>query len=103
MMPAITTDNKNASYDGILPIAVTTMAVKPAAGPLTLSCEPLKLPITIPPTIPAIKPEKRGAPEPNAIPRHRGNATKNTTTEADKSAPAALKYFFIYLNLDIEN
>src|SRR4029078_6137160 len=83
------------SYAGILPIAVATIAVKPAAGPLTLSCEPLRLPITIPPIMPAIRPEKRGAPEPNAIPRHKGNATKNTTTEEDKSAPAVLKNFFI--------
>jgi hypothetical protein len=29
--------------------------------------------------IPAIKPEKRGAPEASAIPKQRGKATKNTT------------------------
>jgi len=42
-------------------------------------------PTTIPPTIPAIKPENSGAPLANAIPKHNGIATKNTTTLAGKS------------------
>jgi hypothetical protein len=33
---------------------------------------------TTPPIIPAIKPAIKGAPEASAIPRHKGNATKNT-------------------------
>ena len=65
-----------------------TIAVRPAAGPLILSGEPLRSPITIPPTIPAIMPENNGAPDPNAIPRQRGNATRKTTTEAGISAAA---------------
>ena len=39
----------------------------------------------IPPTIPAINPDIRGAPEANAIPKQRGNATKKTTILAGKS------------------
>ena len=38
-----------------------------------------------PPTIPAINPYIRGAPEANAIPKQRGNATKKTTILAGKS------------------
>jgi len=72
------------------------MAVKPAAGPLTLNCEPLNEPITIPPTIPAIIPENRGAPEPNAIPKHRGSATRKTTTEEGRSYRKALAYCFTF-------
>ena len=32
-----------------------------------------------PPTIPVIKPANKGAPDANAIPKHKGNATKKTT------------------------
>jgi hypothetical protein len=32
----------------------------------------------MPPIIPAIIPEKSGAPDARAIPKHNGNATKNT-------------------------
>ena len=56
------------------------MAVKPAAGPETLVCEPLNAPTTTPPTIPATSPEKSGAPDANAIPKHNGSATKKTMT-----------------------
>jgi hypothetical protein len=41
--------------------------------------------------IPAIKPEKTGASEANAIPRHNGTATKNTTRPAGKSCFQVLK------------
>ena len=68
------------------------MAARPAAGPLTPILDPLNDPTTIPPTIPAINPEKRGAPLANAIPRHSGNATKNTTILAGKS-------LLIFLNM----
>ncbi len=47
-------------------IAPNTRAASPAAGPLTLSFEPLKEPITIPPIIPDIKPLKNGAPDAKA-------------------------------------
>jgi len=76
-------------------MAVATITVNPAAGPLTLSCDPLRIPITIPPTTPAMIPEKRGAPEPSAMPKHKGNATSSTTIDADASAPAYFKYFFM--------
>ena len=66
-------------------MAANTMAANPAAGPLTPILDPLKAPTTIPPIIPAISPEKRGAPLANAIPKHKGSATKNTTILAGKS------------------
>jgi hypothetical protein len=59
-------------------MAVATMMVKPAAGPLTDISEPEKLPIIIPPIIPAINPENNGAPEARAIPKQSGRATRNT-------------------------
>jgi hypothetical protein len=54
--------------------------------------DPLNDPTTIPPIIPEINPEKSGAPLANAIPRHNGNATKNTTILAGKS-------LLIFLNM----
>jgi hypothetical protein len=72
-----------------------TNAASPAAGPLTLNVELLRLPITIPPTIPAIIPEKKGAPDANAMPKHNGKATKNTTTPAGKSC--LRKFLFIFI------
>ena len=66
-------------------IAVNTIAVKPAAGPETLIWDLLKYPTTIPPIIPEIIPENKGAPLANAIPRHSGNATKKTTKPDAKS------------------
>lgn len=62
-----------------------TIIVRPAAGPETLMGEPLRYPITIPPTIPAIKPEIGGAPEAMARPRHKGSATRKTDSEALRS------------------
>lgn len=53
-----------------------TIATSPAAGPLTPSAEPLINPTTTPPITPAIIPEKRGTCEANAMPRHKGKATK---------------------------
>ncbi len=76
MNPASTTAIKNASYEFSFKIAAATIDVKPAAGPLTLSGDPLKNPTTIPPTTPAMIPEKRGAVEPKAIPRQSGRATR---------------------------
>lgn len=66
-------------------IAVRTIAVKPAAGPETLKWEVLKYPTTIPPIIPEIIPENKGAPDAIAIPKHKGNATKKTTKPEEKS------------------
>ena len=78
------------------------MAASPAAGPLTPILDPLIDPTTIPPTIPAISPEKRGAPLANAIPKHRGNATKNTTILAGKSFLIVLNMINVFVNLQIK-
>jgi hypothetical protein len=40
-------------------------------------------------------PENKGAFDPNAMPKHSGKATKNTTTDAGKFACKSLIYFFI--------
>lgn len=85
MMPAKATANKKASKEPRVSIEEKTITVKPAAGSLTLNDEPLNGAITRPATIPAIIPENNGAPEAKAIPRHNGNATKNTTRPAEKS------------------
>lgn len=66
-------------------MAAAQIAVSPAAGPLTLNCEPLKKEITMPPIIPAINPEYIGAPLATEMPRHKGSATKNTVMLALKS------------------
>jgi hypothetical protein len=71
------------------------MVVNPAAGPLTLSCEPLSSPVTIPPAMPAIIPEKGLAPEAKAIPRHSGSATSVTTMEAGTSLLTDRKISFM--------
>jgi hypothetical protein len=39
-------------------------------------------PMMTPPMIPDIMPDINGAPDANAIPRHNGNATRNTTSPA---------------------
>ena len=62
-----------------------TIVASPAAGPDTLVAEPLKAPTTMPPAMPAIRPEKSGAPEASEIPKHSGNATRATTVPAAKS------------------
>ena len=66
-------------------MAPAEMAVRPAAGPLTLKCDLLIRPTTIPPMMPDIKPEYSGAPDAKEIPRQRGNATKKTVMLALKS------------------
>ena len=72
---------------------VNTITAKPAAGPLTPNGDPLANPTTIPPTIPAIIPANKGAPDANAIPKHKGTATKNTTILAGRSFFTCLKRF----------
>ena len=76
-------------------MACKTIMANPAAGPLTPRDESLIDPTTIPPTIPAIKPEKSGAPLANAMPKHKGTATKKTTILAGKSSCHFLKKFFM--------
>lgn len=84
IIPAITTATRNSENENSCN-AARTMAARPAAGPLTPIVEPLIAPTTIPPTTPAIRPENNGAPLAIAIPRQRGNATKNTTILAGTS------------------
>jgi hypothetical protein len=80
------------------------MAARPAAGPLTPVWEPLSAPTTMPPTIPAIKPENSGAPLAKAIPRHKGKATKNTTTLDGKSLLKCLNISIIfYTSIEFSN
>jgi hypothetical protein len=67
------------------------MAVSPAAGPDTLSDDLLRAPTNTPPIIPATTPEKTGAPDACAIPKHKGKATKKTTILDAKLACTALK------------
>jgi hypothetical protein len=80
MSPAATTALKKASKEPKVLIWVATTAVKPAAGPLTLVCDPLSQEIKTPPTIPAIKPLIKGAFEASATPKHKGKATSATTS-----------------------
>ena len=80
------------------------MAASTAAGPLTPIFEPLKAPTSMPPIMPAIKPANNGAPLANAIPRHKGNATKKTTILAGISFLRLLKillfiHLYFYLSL----
>ena len=78
-------------------IAVKTIAVRPAAGPDTEIFELLIVPTTRPPTIPEIIPDKGGAPDAKAIPKHNGSATKNTTSPEGKFSliPPINDVFFI--------
>lgn len=89
-MPAKTTASKKTSYEPRSVIPFKTITVNPAAGPVTLSAEPLTVATTIPPIMPEIMPENNGAPEASAIPKHKGNATKKTTNPAGRSS---FKYF----------
>jgi hypothetical protein len=77
-------------------MAANTIVVSPAAGPLMLSGDLLKAPTIAPPMIPDNSPENKGAPDAKAIPRHRGNATRNTTTPERKSFE---KYFLMFINV----
>jgi GTPase SAR1 family protein len=83
-------------------IALNTITVRPAAGPATLSCEPLMAPTTTPPIIPVNIPENSGAPDAKAIPRHSGNATKKTTILEGRSFLRFFgKKYFLRLRLPI--
>ena len=66
-------------------MAAAQMAVRPAAGPLTLRSDLLMRVITIPPMTPASMPEYTGAPEARDTPRQSGSATKKTVMLALKS------------------
>ena len=86
-IPAITTAKKNASIAGSFNTPAATIAVNPAAGPLTLSWLPLINPTIIPPTTPAIIPLISFTPLATAMPKQSGMAIKKTTIEAERSAP----------------
>ena len=73
-------------------MATSKMAISPAAGPDTLTLEPLRYPTTIPAITPQIIPANGGAPLAMAIPRQRGRATKKTTMPDNISV---LKYFVL--------
>ena len=83
--PAMETARKNISKDPSSCIAAMLIAVRPAAGPLTLNSEPLIKEITRPPIIPAKSPEYSGASDANEMPRQSGRATKKTVTLALRS------------------
>ena len=68
----MTTASRNAWNDPSDAIWAATIAVRPAAGPLTLVCDPLSIPTRMPPTIPASTPENSGALDASATPRHNG-------------------------------
>lgn len=97
MAPPNTTANKKFSKLPRVPIAVRTIAAKPAAGPLTPTVDLLIPPTTTPPTIPAISPEKSGAPLARAIPKHKGSATKNTTILEGRSDFKFLNGFELFI------
>jgi len=78
-----------------------TTVIKPAAGPKTPIADPEKIPTIIPPMIPSISPEKAGASDANAIPRHRGTATKNTTKPAGASCLQLEKKCFMINQLEV--
>src|SRR5690606_503504 len=83
--PARTTATRKASNEPRVAICAATTAVKPAAGPLTLVCEPLSTPTKIPPTMPAMRPAMGGALDASATPRQSGRATRKTTRPAMRS------------------
>ena len=85
MIPATATERKNICKLPNSVIAPAQIAVSPAAGPLTLKCDLLMIPMTIPPIIPEINPEYSGAFDAREIPRQRGRATKKTVMLALKS------------------
>ena len=101
-MPAMTTANRKVS-NGMVSSVVRIITARPAAGPLT-PCEDLLIaPTSVPPTIPAIRPENRGAPLANAMPRQSGKATKSTTMLDGKSRlndekTDAFCFIIFYLN-----
>ncbi len=72
-------------------IEAATTVVKPAAGPDTASCDPLINDTIIPPTIPESRPAYNGAPDANAIPIHKGRATRKTEKPAGRSCFSKIK------------
>ena len=96
IIPAISPAQRNNSNAPSSVMADNTMAANPAAGPDTEMLEFEMEPITIPPIIPAIIPDSGGAPDANAIPKHSGSATKNTTTPEGKFSFTPPNIFFAF-------
>lgn len=87
------TETKNPGNEPKSAMAVATIIVKPAAGPLTDNSDPDKRETITPPTIPATKPAINGAPEASAIPKHRGKATKKTAIP-DFQSPLTKEFIY---------
>ena len=87
--PATSTAARNTSKLPSPCTCATTIAARPAAGPVTLTREALSGPTTRPPRMPEINPDNSGAPEAWAMPRHNGRATRKTTSPASRSRPTA--------------
>ena len=85
MAPARITAVRKRSIVPRRSTSISTMEIKPAAGPDTESGERLISGTTMPPTIPATSPLRGDTPLAIAMPRHSGNATRNTTIPATKS------------------
>ena len=85
MAPAKITALRKRSIDPRRSISMRTMEISPAAGPDTESGERLTSGTMMPPTIPATIPVIGGTPLAMAMPRHSGNATRNTTIPATTS------------------
>ena len=101
MIPAITTARRNVGKAPNSWIADKTITASPAAGPLTPRGEPLIRATTVPPTIPAMMPENRGAPDANAIPRQSGTATRNTTILAGISYFKFLNRLVLFIRVNL--
>ena len=99
--PATTTAIKNASNEPRIAIWVATTAVIPAAGPLTLTCDPLNIPTRMPPMTPARMPDSSGTPDASAIPRHKGSATRKTTRPAARSRCRVEGVWSVWLCMDV--
>ena len=103
--PARTTATRNDSNEPRVASEDKTMVISPAAGPDTPILLLLSMPTMMPPTAPAIKPEKMfGRPlmfstvvDASPTPRQRGSATRKTTILAGKSCFQEEKKEFNFL------
>ena len=86
--PAIITAVRNGPIPPRCWTSTSTMDVRPAAGPVTESGDREMNGTTMPPTMPAIRPDTGGTPQAMAMPRQSGRATRNTTTPATASSLA---------------
>ena len=61
--------------------------------------QPENRPTMIPPTIPVINPAAGGAPDAIAVPMHSGNATRNTTNDANRSCLIVVEFIRFFAAL----